>query len=292
LKRRLNIEVLQNQLDTQIFGVGGRLLYIPVVDSTNTLAMQLARERPEEGVVVLTDNQTAGKGRPGRRWVDVPGCNVLSSTLLRPLFPPYLLIMLASLAVVEAIDRTCGVRAVIKWPNDVLIKDRKVCGILIETSHDRDGRLVAVLGIGVNVNGHLSTPSGTEEPGTGIEPAHREKSSLSATATTLEMECGHEVSRETFIAHLLHYLEKGYLALQQEAMNPSSSAHDFAARKMREQWRSQLVTLGRSVEVQQGSTVLSGTAEDVNDYGELLLRRHSGELVNITWGDIRMLSSG
>jgi BirA family biotin operon repressor/biotin-[acetyl-CoA-carboxylase] ligase len=98
LERRLDIESLQSQLDTQFFGVGDRLLYVPVVSSTNTLAMQLAHERSEEGVVVLTDNQTAGKGRLGRRWVDVPGCNVLSSTLLRPLFPPYLLVMLASLA--------------------------------------------------------------------------------------------------------------------------------------------------------------------------------------------------
>src|SRR5712692_2112825 len=117
--------------------------------------MQLARERPEEGVVVLTDSQTAGKGRQGRRWVDVSGCNVISSTLLRPLFPPHLLVMIASLAVVDAIDRTCGVQAAIKWPNDILIEDHKVCGILIETSHDSNGRLIAVLGIGINVNGYL-----------------------------------------------------------------------------------------------------------------------------------------
>lgn len=293
----LNIEVLRDRLDTHIFGIGDRLLYVPVVDSTNTLAMQLAHERPEEGVVVLTDNQTAGKGRQGRRWVDVPGCNVLSSTLLRPLFPPHLLVMLASLAVVEAIERTCNLQAGIKWPNDVLIRDHKVCGILIETSHDPGGQLVAVLGIGVNVNGQLPStsatyPSGTAGAETANEPVQRAMLSLSATATTLEMECGHAVSRETFIAHLLYALEKGYFALQQEAMDSSTPAHDSAARTMRERWRSHLITLGRTVQVQQGSTVLSGTAEDVNDDGELLLRSHSGEFVNITWGDVRMLSSG
>jgi BirA family biotin operon repressor/biotin-[acetyl-CoA-carboxylase] ligase len=266
--------------------------------------MQLAHDRPEEGVVVLTDNQPSGKGRLGRRWVDVPGRNVLSSTVLRPLFPPYLLVMLASLAVVEAIHRTCdipgipgipGIQAAIKWPNDVLIRERKVCGILIETSHDCSGQLVAVLGIGVNVNGQFLSISETYPEGKGetrIEPAQSELSSLSATATTLEMECGHEVSRETFIAHLLHSLEKGYLALQQEAMNPSHAARDSAARRMRERWRSHLITLGRTIEVQQGPTVQSGVAEDVNDVGELLLRLHSGELVHITWGDVRMLSSG
>jgi BirA family biotin operon repressor/biotin-[acetyl-CoA-carboxylase] ligase len=301
LERKLDIEFLQSQLDTQFFGVGDRLLYIPVVGSTNTLAMQLAHDRPEEGVVVLTDNQPSGKGRLGRRWVDVPGRNVLSSTVLRPLFPPYLLVMLASLAVVEAIHRTCdipgipGIQAAIKWPNDVLIRERKVCGILIETSHDCSGQLVAVLGIGVNVNGQFLSISETYPEGKGetrIEPAQSELSSLSATATTLEMECGHEVSRETFIAHLLHSLEKGYLALQQAPVNSSSVTLDSAARKMRERWRSHLITLGRAIQVQQGSTVLSGVAEDVNDAGELLLRRHSGELVNITWGDVRMVSAG
>ena len=104
----LDVVGLQRQLETQFFGIGDRLLYLPTVTSTNTLAMRLAHERPEEGVVVLTDSQTAGKGRQGRRWVDVPGCNVLSSILLRPLFPPHLLVMVASLAVVDAIADICG----------------------------------------------------------------------------------------------------------------------------------------------------------------------------------------
>ncbi|HYU74953.1 MAG TPA: hypothetical protein VEL31_19980, partial [Ktedonobacteraceae bacterium] len=68
---RLDIEVLRHQLETQFLGVGDRLIYLPVVDSTNSLALQVARERPDEGVVVLTDNQTQGRGRQGRRWVDV-----------------------------------------------------------------------------------------------------------------------------------------------------------------------------------------------------------------------------
>src|SRR5713226_947941 len=151
LRSALDIEALARHLDTQYFGRRDRLLYLPTVDSTNTLAMQLAHERPEEGLVVLTDSQTAGKGRQGRRWVDVPGCNVLTSTLLRPLFPPHLLVMIASLAVVDTIAEICGLTSTIKWPNDVLIGDRKVAGILIETSHDRSGQLVAIMGIGVNV---------------------------------------------------------------------------------------------------------------------------------------------
>lgn len=112
----LDVAEVRRQLATRLFGIGDKLLYLPTVDSTNSFAMKLANERPEEGVVVLTDSQTAGKGRLGRRWVDVAGCNVLSSTLLRPLFLPHFLIMVASLAIADAIIETCGIAATIKWP--------------------------------------------------------------------------------------------------------------------------------------------------------------------------------
>jgi BirA family biotin operon repressor/biotin-[acetyl-CoA-carboxylase] ligase len=261
------------------------------------LALQLAHDRPEEGSVVLTDNQTAGKGRQGRRWVDVPGRNVLSSILLRPLFPPHLLVMLASLAVVDSIAETCHIHATIKWPNDVLIGERKVAGILIETSHDLVGRLVAVLGIGVNVNGRVEELSEyylsdrLNEVRT-QSVAGRNKieddvgqASLITTATTLETVCGHEVSREVFIARMLLHVEKSYVALQQES-TAGRVISEPASRLIRERWRGQLSTLGRTISVQQGDSKISGVAEDVNDNGELLLRRHSGEVVTITWGNV------
>jgi len=241
------------------------------------LALQLAHDRPEEGSVVLTDNQTAGRGRQGRRWVGVPGRNVLSSILLRPLFPPHLLVMLASLAVVDSIAETCHIHATIKWPNDVLIGERKVAGILIETSHDLAGRLVAVLGIGVNVNGRVEELSEYY--------LSDRQASLITTATTLETVYGHEVSREVFIARMLLHVEKSYLALQQESTSGRVISKP-ASRLIRERWRGQLSTLGRTISVQQGDSKISGVAEDVNDNGELLLRRHSGEVVTITWGNV------
>ena len=275
----LNIEALQLNLRTEYFGVGNRLLYLSTVESTNTLAMQLAYEGPEEGLVILTESQTAGKGRRGRRWVDVPGCNVLMSIVFRPLFPPHILVMITSLAVVDAITDICQVVASIKWPNDVIIEDRKVAGILIETSHDSDGHLVAIAGIGVNVNSsveELAKHSSIQVP-------------LTSIATTLESACGHKVSREIFITYLLQHIEKNYSALQQEIAGLTDveglNKEPFA-RFIRERWRSQLVTLGRTVKVQQGNSVISGIAEDVDESGELLLRRHSGELVRITWGDV------
>jgi len=277
---QLHLNAIRESLDTEIFGVGNRMVYVPVVASTNSLAMQLARDGSEEGVVVLTDSQTSGKGRQGRRWIDVAGWNVLSSTILRPLFPSYLLVMVASLAVVATISDTCGVTATIKWPNDVLIGDRKVAGILIETRYDATGHLVAILGIGVNVNGHitqLSASFSTSSPAT---------SGLVTTATSLEEECGHTVSRETFIALLLRHIETPYLALQREASGSIAPGSLPISRLLRDQWRGQLSTLGRSVQVRQGNKILSGVAEDVNDQGELLLRCHSDELVSITWGDV------
>jgi len=274
---QLDLQALQGALDTRFFGRDSRLVFVPVVDSTNILAMQLARQGAEEGTVVLTDSQTAGKGRLGRQWLDVQGRHVLSSTVLRPQFSPYLLVMIASLAVVNAITSTCKVVASIKWPNDILIGNRKVAGILIETSHDQQGRMLAIVGIGVNVNGPsnqlaTSTETDLQRPG--------------ATATTLQSECGHVVSRETFIAHLLFNLEDLYLRLQQEAQEPVAKVNQATSRLIREQWRSQLSTLGRYIEVRQGNTLVSGVAEDVDDTGELLLRCHSGKRVSITWGDI------
>ncbi len=275
----LALETLQRHLTTRFTGVGDRLVYLPTVESTNTLAMQLAYERPDEGLVVLTDNQTAGKGRQGHRWVDMPGCNILSSTIIRPQFPPHFLVMVASLAVVDAITETCQIAATIKWPNDVLIGDRKVAGILIETSRDPWGRVVAVIGIGINVNGHIQD----------ISQELSSQAFLLANATTLETECGHLVSREVLIARLLRHIEDDYLALQQEAVRTNfvkTPAYAPSARLLRERWKGRLSTLGRTISVRQGDSVIDGIAENVDENGELLLRSHSGNLISITWGTL------
>jgi BirA family transcriptional regulator, biotin operon repressor / biotin---[acetyl-CoA-carboxylase] ligase len=298
-RKGLDVTAIQRQLKTQTFGIGDKLIYLPTIDSTNLFAMKLAWKRPEEGVVVLTDSQTAGKGRLGRRWVDMYGCNVLSSTLLRPLFPPHFLVMIASLAIVDAIAETCGVSATIKWPNDVLIGNRKVAGILIETSHVLRGtveqgqtsQLVAILGIGVNVNGSIQDiPAGSSPMISQSLARHSPggQGMLSAIATTLETECGREVSREAFITLMLQHIEADYLTLQHKTQGPFFTAYGYSPSSYAiwERWRSQLSTLGRAIQVRQGDTVLSGKAEEVNENGELLLRLHSGELVTITWGDV------
>jgi BirA family biotin operon repressor/biotin-[acetyl-CoA-carboxylase] ligase len=304
---RLDLDELQQELDTRFMGQGERLLYLPVVDSTNTLAMRQVAgnaDRALEGLVVLADSQTAGRGRQGRRWVDVAGRNVLASTVLYPRFPPYLLTMGSALAVVAAIRMTTGLVAALKWPNDVLIGERKVAGILIETCRDRAGRLVAVVGIGVNVNGRSEDLPIEQVSGGSVssppETAATAPALLVQAATTLEAEYGAPVSRPKFIARLLEQLEDSYLALQEEAEGqsaiPSSEPPSRLVRErhvsriVRERWRSCLITLGRTVQVRQGTQVIEGVAEEVNERGELLLRRHSGELVTITWGDVGHLA--
>jgi BirA family biotin operon repressor/biotin-[acetyl-CoA-carboxylase] ligase len=280
--RKLAVDQIYRLLDTEKVGNGNHIIYVPSVDSTNSLAMQLARDGAEEGVVVLADSQTAGRGRQGRRWVDVDGLNVLSSIILRPSFPPYQLVMIASLAVVDAIISICGVTATIKWPNDVLIGDQKVAGILIETSKDHAGQLVAIVGIGVNVNGRM-TQYASQPAALQTEPG------LVTTAITLEDASGHVVSREAFIASLLYQIETRYLALQQEAQEATIYHAGPHSRLIQEQWRHRLSTLGRTIQVRQGSKLLSGVAENVNDQGELLLRHHSGECTVITWGDVALI---
>ncbi len=276
---QLDIARLQSLLETHYFGTADHLIYVPSIDSTNTYAMQLARQGMPEGMVVLTDNQTAGKGRQGRRWVDASGCNAITSLILRPLFAPYLLVLLASLAVVDTIAQVCELNASIKWPNDVLIAERKVAGILIETSRDFQGHMVAIMGIGVNVN----------SPALSHVLPSPEDATLTARATNLENVCGQHISREVFIASLLRFIEQSYQALQDEVLHTGVSldiAQAPASRLLWGRWRSKLATLGRTIDVRQGATMLSGVAEDVNDSGELLLRLHSGEQVSVTWGDI------
>ncbi len=277
---RLDIAELQRRLQTGVFGRQERLVYFPAIDSTNTRAMQLALDGADEGVVVVTDNQYAGRGRQGRQWVDVAGCNSITSLVLRPRFAPYLLVMLAALAVVDAIHEVCDVSAGIKWPNDVLIAERKVAGILIETSRDHAGQMLAVMGIGVNVNAHPASQAHSSE----------ETVALLNRATCLEEVCGHKVNREQFIASLLRFIETSYVALQDEATQTTAATHPGSrlpvSQEVRERWRSHLCMLGRTVEVRQGGTVLSGVAEDVNGSGELLLRLSDGTQISITWGEI------
>jgi len=233
-----------------------RLLYFPALDSTNTYAMRLPPDEALEGLVIITDHQTAGRGRVGRAWEGFARQQLTFSLILRPPFAANWLMMASALAVHKAITGVTGLAAAIKWPNDVLIGGKKVCGILIETSG-----AIAVIGIGVNVNGSL---------------AHVPE--LAARATTLEDEAGRPLSREALAAALLLALAEHYDAMR---------SHGDAGREaVRLAWRDRLNTLGADVCIDQGQTQVTGWAEDVAEDGELIVRRDDGERVLISWGDV------
>ena len=252
----LSAAAVARDLETRF--VGQSVIYRPSLTSTMTLAQREARRGAAAGTVVVAGQQTAGKGRQNRTWLSPRG-SIALSIILRPAVValPYL-IMLASLAVVHSIEAVTGLHPQVKWPNDVLLDGKKVCGILIENSLRRDIVEYAIIGIGVNVNLRLADfPE--------IEP----------TATSLSDELGGEVSRLELIRRLLVETERLYLAL--------GDGEDIYR-----EWRDNLVTLGKQVHVNSGNTVYSGIAESVNRDGALLLRLPDGSITEIVAGDVAL----
>jgi len=256
VKDDLSVAAITEDLGTRF--VGRRILYYPSVTSTMDIARREAQQGAAEGTIVVADEQTGGRGRLKRTWLS-PGGSISLSVILYPGLE-YLpsLIMLASLAVVRSVESVAGIRAQIKWPNDVLINNRKVCGILIE-SDIRGGRVNHVLlGIGINVN--LSLADFPE---------------IQAIATSLSDELGRDISRLSLIRCLLAEVERLYLALS-------------TGESLFEEWRDNLVTLGKKVRVKTPEAVYEGVAESVAADGGLLLRGLDGSLTRILAGDVTL----
>ncbi len=235
--------------------IGQKVIYYTSLTSTMEVAKREAQQGAAEGTIIIAGEQTTGRGRIKRTWLSPEG-NVALSVILYPslICLPYL-IMLASLAVVYSIETVTGLKPQIKWPNDVLINGRKVCGILIESDVRGNTVNYAVIGIGVNVNLSLSAfPD------------------LLATATSLSEELGRDVSRSGIIRQLLVELERLYLTLP-------------LGESVYEQWRDRLVTLGKRVCVKSDITY-EGIAESVTADGSLLLRHSDGSSTKIVAGDV------
>lgn len=238
--------------------IGKKVIAYPSLSSTNDIAKREARKGVREGTVVLAEEQTAGRGRLKRAWLSPKGSIALSIILHpTPAQLPYL-IMVASLAVARCIEKVGGLETQIKWPNDVLINGKKVCGILIESDVRGSAVDYAVIGIGINVN---------------LKPTDFPE--IAATATSLAQELGREISRREMIRCLLVEAEKLYLALPEG---------DSVFRE----WRDRLVTLGKEVELISGKTSYQGVAESVASDGSLLLRQPDGNLMKIVAGDVSL----
>jgi BirA family biotin operon repressor/biotin-[acetyl-CoA-carboxylase] ligase len=243
-------------LETSI--IGQKIIYFPSLPSTMDAARREARRGAAESTVIIAGEQTRGRGRMQRTWFSTSG-NIALSIILYPAAAslPYL-IMIASLAAARSIESVTGLKAQIKWPNDILIGGKKVCGILIENEVKGDKVAYSIVGIGINV---------------GLRPA--DYTGIEVTATALEKEAGREVSKADIVSRLLVEFERLYLALP-------------AGESIYEAWRDKLVTLGRMVTVKSGSDTLEGIAESVDGSGALWLRRADGTLTRVVAGDVTL----
>ena len=256
VENNLSPASITNNLGTHF--VGQRVIYYPSLTSTMEVAKQEAQLGAVEGTVVIAGEQTAGRGRIKRVWLSPKGSIALSIILYPSVVNLPSLIMLASLAVVHSIEAVTGLRSQVKWPNDVLIKNRKVCGILVESEVRGDAVDYAIIGIGININFRVA-----------------DFPEISSTATSLSDELGQDVSRLDIIRCLLVETEKLYLAVE-------------AGGSVYEEWRDSLVTLGRKVHVKSGETVYEGVAESVARDGSLLLRHSNGSSTKIVAGDVSL----
>jgi BirA family transcriptional regulator, biotin operon repressor / biotin---[acetyl-CoA-carboxylase] ligase len=254
MEQGMSSEAVLNQLKTQF--IGQMILYYPTLESTMEAARREALWGAAAGTVIITDEQTAGRGRLQRTWLS-PNGGLALSIILRPNleYLPYMM-MIASLAVVYSIQQVTGLQPQIKWPNDVLIKEKKVCGILIENDIRKDLLRHTVIGIGVNVNLHM-----TKYP------------EISGIATSLSDQLGREVSRLEIVCQLLVELERLYQYLPQG---------DYIL----EQWKKHLGTLGQKVQVNLGDKIYKGEAQSVTKDGNLVIRQKDGSQIKIMAGDV------
>jgi BirA family biotin operon repressor/biotin-[acetyl-CoA-carboxylase] ligase len=239
--------------------IGRQIHYYRQVATTMETARGLAKKGAVEGTVVIAGTQTAGRGRIGRTWLSPEGSLAMSVILKPPLKNLPHLIMIASLAAVRAIKHIAGIEASIKWPNDVIINGKKVCGILIENEVAGSSVTYADIGIGINVN---------------FNP--RNFPEIADIATSLSHEAGSEISRVELAADLLNELEKLYLEAQRGA-----SVH--------REWQQNMETPGKRIKVDTGTAVEQGYAETVTENGNLILRRADGSLVEIVAGDVTVI---
>ena len=240
--------------------VGRTALYHRRVTSTMDIARDEAQGGAAEGTVVIAEEQTAARGRLKRAWASPQG-NIALSVILRPSIGNlHLLTMVASLAVVRAVERVAGLQPDIKWPNDVLIGGKKVSGILIESSLSGAAVDYAILGIGLNVN--LDVTAFPE---------------IAETATSLRHELGKAVSRVELLQALLAELEFFYM---------TSTAGDAVF----DQWRRRLVTLGQKVRAASatGDSAVEGIAEAVARDGSLVLLLPDGSRIRVLAGDVTL----
>ncbi len=254
-------ELVLERLHTKT--MGQNLLHLWEVDSTNAFAGELlgSGEAVPHGTTVVAERQTAGRGRRGRQWVSASGVGLYVSIVLKPdmsanLAP--LLTLGAALAVHDSIRRTTELQVDIKWPNDLLIGRKKVCGILSEMHAELDQVRTLIVGVGINVN-H------TEMPG-----------AIRNIGTSLKLESGHGHSRIEILVDFLTAFEKIYDSFV--AKGPVSITAPWAELSS--------FAFGRTVKVHDGVRQIEGITDGLSALGALRIRQDDGGVEEVYSGDV------
>jgi BirA family biotin operon repressor/biotin-[acetyl-CoA-carboxylase] ligase len=264
---QINTDILKRSAQTRL--LGQVVHYREAVDSTNITLAQLSQEGAVEGTVVIADAQTQGRGRIGKPWFSPPGVNLHMSVLLKPplqLTEARFFTLIGSLAIADAIEAH-GVHAQVKWPNDVLVNDKKIAGVLAEVQAHQGRVEQLILGIGVNLN---------------IDRLSMEQlfGEAAAGATSLCEALGQAVDRNSFAARLLESLEQRYVAFLADGKRPLLT-----------EWRRRSF-LGRRVTVREEDLHVEGVARELDEEGCLLVTLDDGSTVRVREGEVIPLGHG
>jgi len=252
---------LREAIKTKV--MGKNLEVHQTIDSTNNRARDLALEGADEGTLVISETQSMGRGRLGRDWISPKGKGIWMSLILKPDLPPDQaprITAIVAVALRKALNKATGLDVGIKWPNDIIINAKKVCGILTEIQADIDRIHYLVVGIGINVN-MLADDFPPE---------------IASTATSLRIAMNAWLDRRWIIALVMEEIEDIYLKYTKNK--------DF--RRLLDQYREYSVTLNKSVRVIGRDMNFEGFALDFDTDGSLLVKREDGSITKVLSGDV------
>ncbi len=252
---------IQKNLRTQF--IGKKLRYLEKTPSTNAVGKQICQDGDVEklnGTVIIAEEQSGAVGRMGRTWIS-PGGGIWITIILKPGIPVdhvFMITMAGSIAVARAMRREFEIGALIKWPNDIFIGNKKVAGLLLELAAEADTVHYCLLGIGVNVNVPISnfTPE------------------LQKDITSISAEVGHDVDRAAFLARILKEFESRYLLLEEGEYET-----------ILQEWKSLSCTLENHVQIRTLKNTFEGDAVDIDEFGALIIRKENGRLERVIAGD-------
>ncbi|GAB5046658.1 biotin--[acetyl-CoA-carboxylase] ligase [Thermodesulfovibrio sp. TK110] len=245
--------------------IGKEIVVYDEVESTNSKANELLKQGYPSGTVVIADRQTKGKGRLGRKWISPSGKNLYMSIALKPDIPPKyatLLTLTSVVACTTALRRYTDIPVMIKWPNDMLIDDKKIGGILTEMKIEGEKIKSAIVGIGINVN--MTEEDIPEE--------------IKEIATSLKIYKGEDFSREVLTVEIIKEFDKWYQLLEKRQR-----------KTIIDRWMQLSGTIGRQVKIILADRQLVATAEAIDEEGRLIVKLSDGTYEKICAGDVTLL---